>query len=362
MPYTSAENYNKAVAAGHETLAAAVEVQHQYGFEVDPTFVETEVYTSTVNSMAASGTLPQVFVTYGVVDDNTIVQWIEAGIFLSCSEVLEQSSGNMVKAFGEDGVYDWARAKATYTDGDWYYVLSTNNPARSFRLTEEDGPLRVVLQNHGVYGLVVRQDWLDKLGLEMPQDEEEYFEACLRMNKEDVNGSGTNDERAVLGLGTEYQYQGIGQWYGLPYLDFFSDPSSGEVEVGILKKGFADWTTYMGRMYDNGLIYNNEGGHPWYDVNPQIAENVAISLYRQTNNLWSTGRKNCSDPNCNYQPMPIIAAVEGEKARLICQEATAGEYGYSFLKEKIGASSAAKFVDCAYSYELYLRPTTALRA
>jgi len=354
MPYSSDENYNKAVEGEYENLRQAVEVQHKYGFEIEAHFVDAEVYTSTATSLMASDSLPQVFCTYGIIDDNTVVGWIEAGIFLPLSEVIEYSTGNMIKAFGEEGIYDWARAKATYTDGDWYYVLSTNNPARSFRITEEDGPLRVSLQNHGVYGLVVRQDWLDTLGLEMPQNTEEYYEAVYKMNKEDVNGNGQNEERIILGLGTEYQYQGIGQWFGLPYLDFFSDPSSGEVEVAMLKKGFGDWATYMNRFYAEGLIYNNEGGHPWYDSSAQIAANEAISLYRQVSNLWSTGRSNCSDPNCNYQPMPIIAAVEGEKARIICQEATAGEYGLSFQKSKIGAESAAKFVDCMYSYELFL--------
>ena len=350
----TSDKYQLAVDGNYENLRQCVEVQHKYGFEVDTSFAASEVYTNTINSLAAAGQLPQVYGTYGAVDNNTIVEWINAGRFVACEDILEYSTGNMIKAFGDDGLYDWARAKATHTDGKFYYVMITNDPARGLQITEEDGPLRVKVQLHGIYGLMIRQDWLDDLGLAMPTTAEEYYDACLAMHTQDVNGNGMNDERIIIGLGTEYQYQGVGQWFGLPYQDFFSDPSSGEVEVGMLKKGYGDWASYLNKFYSEQLVYNNEGGHPWQNSGTYIAENNVISWYCQANNIWSTGRSNSGDEDCNYQPMPIIAAVEGEKARIICQEATAGEWGISFNADSITAEDAAKFVDYIYSYEMWL--------
>lgn len=351
---SSDENYNLWKDRGSALLDQCVANQHQYGFEVDTSFAAAEVYTTTVTSLGASGTLPQVYGTYGAIDSTTLVDWTNRGMFLSCTDVLAESTGNMVKAFGDDGLYKWARAKAAHTDGDWYIVMITNDPARYLVIHEEDGPCRVGVQLHGIYGLMTRKDWLDSLGLEMPQNPDEYYEACLRMHEEDINGNGQKDERIIIGLGTAYQQQGIGQWYGLPYQDFFSDPSNGKVEVGMLYPGFADWATYLNKFYSNQLVYNNEGGHPWVETSNYIAENNVISWYCQANAIWSNGRSNSGDDNCNYQPMPIIAAVDGVKARIICQEATAAEWGISYNATNCTPKTAAKFTDCIYSYEQWI--------
>ena len=353
---SNGENYNtwKEKEGANANLMQCVENQHKYGFEVETSFAAAEVYTTTVTSLGASGNLPQVYGTYGAIDSTTLVDWTNRGMFVPCSSVLAESSGNMVKAFGDDGLYKWARAKAAHTDGDWYIVMITNDPARYLKITEEDGPCRVGVQLHGIYGLMTRQDWLDKLGLTMPQNPDEYYEACLKMHEEDINGNGQKDERIIVGLGSAYQQQGIGQWYGLPYQDFFSDPSNGKVEVGMLYPGYADWATYLNKFYSHQLVYNNEGGHPWVEVSNYIAKNNVISWYCQANAIWSNGRTNSGDDNCNYQPMPIIAAVDGVKARIICQEATAAEWGISYNAANCSPKTAAKFTDCVYSYEQWL--------
>ena len=355
LAYARSDNYTTWInAESHANLAKCIENQHQYGFEVDTSFCDPEVYTSTETSLAAAGTLPQVFGTYGAIDSSTLVDWTDRGMLLSCSEVLECSSGNMIKAFGADGMYDWARAKATHHDGDWYIVMITNNPARGLRITEEDGEYRVNVQLHGIYAWPIRQDWLDDLGLDMPTTPQEYFDACLQMHEQDVNGNGQNDERIIVGLGTEYQQQGPGFWYGLPYQDFFSDPTSGQVEVGMLYEGYADWATYMAQFYDAGMLYANEGGHPWENTQTFIAENNCISWEMQANAIWSQGRNNTGDEDAYYKPMPIIAAVDGVKARVLAQDATAAEWGMSFNSQTCSPETAAKFTDCVYSYEQFL--------
>lgn len=350
----TADNLRLAEEGNYANLQKLKDIMAQYGFEIDSSLADTSVYVNTVNSLMAANTLPDSFVSYGMIDNSTIVEWIEAGKFVSCSDMMAASSGNMAKFFADDGQLKFAKAAATYTDGDWYYVFMTNDTARAIQITESDGPLRAVIQVHGPYAVMTRQDWLDDLGRSMPTTAEEYYEACLEMNQQDVNGNGLNDERIIMGLGTEYQYQGIGQWFGLPYMDFMEDPSSGEVEVGILSEGFADWATYLGKFYADGLIYNNEGGHPWTNTATFIAENNVISWTLMVDNIWTTGRDNTGDEDCNYQPMPVIAAVDGIAPRLIAQEGAAAEFAVSFNADSISAEDAVKMIDFAYSYELYL--------
>jgi len=348
------DNLKIARDGNYANLAKLDEIMAQYGFVIDSTQADTSVYVNTINSLMAANQMPNAYISYGMIDNDTIVSWIEAGRFVSCSDMMEASSGNMAKFFADDGQLKFAKAAATYTDGDWYYVFMTNDTARSIQITEADGPLRAVIQVHGAYAVMTRQDWLDALGLAMPTTAEEYYEACLAMNVNDVNGNGTADERIIMGLGTEYQYQGVGQWFGLPYMDFMEDPSSGEVEVAMLTEGFDEWATYLGKFYENSLIQNNEGGHPWTNTATFLAENNVISWTCMQDTIWSSGITNTGLDTCNYQPMPVIAAVDGVAPRLIAQEGAAAEFAVGFDAGTISAEDAVKLIDFAYSYELYL--------
>jgi ABC-type glycerol-3-phosphate transport system substrate-binding protein len=192
------DNLNAAREANYANLAKYDEIMAQYGFVIESSQMDTSVYASTIHSLRAAGQLPDSFISYGMIDNDTIVSWIEAGIFVSCTDMMAESTGNMAKFFADDGALKFAKAAATYTDGDWYYVFMTNDTARSIQLTESDGPLRAVIQVHGAYDVMIRQDWLDKLDIALPTTADEYFEACLAMNENDVNGNGQKDERIIM--------------------------------------------------------------------------------------------------------------------------------------------------------------------
>lgn len=226
----SPENLQAAIDGNYENYRKHIEIMAQYGFELDASMVSFEVYTSTINSLAASNILPDSYLCYGAIDNNTIVNWIENGQLLKGSEIMACSSGNMAKFFAEDGQLNWARAAATYTDGDWYYVFVTNNPARSIQIQEADGPLRVPTQIHGAYDVMIRQDWLDALSLGMPQTAQEYYEACLAMNQNDTNGNGQNDERIIMGLGTEISIRASASGLGCPIWTLWRIPRAGRLK------------------------------------------------------------------------------------------------------------------------------------
>ena len=79
--------------------------------------------------------------------------------------------------------------------------------------------------------MCVRQDWLDKLSLSMPSTTDEFHQMLLTFQEQDANGNGTADERYIGLLGSDFQTTGVGQWFGLPYMDFIEDPATGVIEV-----------------------------------------------------------------------------------------------------------------------------------
>ena len=79
-------------------------------------------------------------------------------------------------------------------------------------------------------GLVIRKDWLDKLGLEVPITPEELFAVAEAFTTQDPDGNGKND---TYGLGGFLNQQGLGTRfdfimgaYGVPGVWNFADPAN----------------------------------------------------------------------------------------------------------------------------------------
>jgi putative aldouronate transport system substrate-binding protein len=79
-------------------------------------------------------------------------------------------------------------------------------------------------------GLVIRKDWLDKLGLEVPTTPEELLTVAQAFTEQDPDGNGKND---TFGIGGFINQQGLGNRfdfitgaYGVPGVWNFADPAN----------------------------------------------------------------------------------------------------------------------------------------
>jgi len=79
-------------------------------------------------------------------------------------------------------------------------------------------------------GLVIRKDWLDKLGLAVPTTPEELLAVAVAFTEQDPDGNGQND---TYGLGGFLNQQGLGTRfdfimgaYGVPGVWNFADPAN----------------------------------------------------------------------------------------------------------------------------------------
>jgi putative aldouronate transport system substrate-binding protein len=79
-------------------------------------------------------------------------------------------------------------------------------------------------------GLVIRKDWLDKLGLEVPTTPDELLEVAKAFTEQDPDGNGQND---TYGIGGFINQQGLGNRFdfitgawGLPGVWNFADPEN----------------------------------------------------------------------------------------------------------------------------------------
>jgi putative aldouronate transport system substrate-binding protein len=106
------------------------------------------------------------------------------------------------------------------------------------------------------YGLMIRQDWLDQLGMERPQTYDEYYEV-LTAFKNEIGAS------APLNVSNNGGYQGnfFASGYGIDATTVNSSRPfyqvDGQVKFGPMEEGYRDYLEMMAKWYREGLIYQD---------------------------------------------------------------------------------------------------------
>lgn len=105
-------------------------------------------------------------------------------------------------------------------------------------------------------GLVIRKDWLDKLGLEPPTTLEELFDVAVAFTEQDPDGNGEND---TFGIGGFINGQGIGNRfdfifgaYGVPGVWNFTDPAN--FGLNVRSESYPDALAFMKSLIDAKVI------------------------------------------------------------------------------------------------------------
>jgi hypothetical protein len=104
---------------------------------------------------------------------------------------------------------------------------------------------------------MIRQDWLDKVGLPLPKTLDEFYNALLAFQEKDVNGNGLKDEVALIpdgtsGLVSQFWGLGIPQWFGLGAS--IVSAIDGKAVSPWYQSGVKDYFTYMNKLYKAGLL------------------------------------------------------------------------------------------------------------
>ncbi len=114
-----------------------------------------------------------------------------------------------------------------------------------------------------IEALVIRKDWLDNLGLDVPVTLEEFYDVLYAFTYNDPDGNGRND---TWGFGAFVEsdttlkgYPGSRLWpimgaFGVTGLWSFNESDLG---LTIYKDGFYDFMLYFKKMIDDGVIDPN---------------------------------------------------------------------------------------------------------
>jgi putative aldouronate transport system substrate-binding protein len=156
-------------------------------------------------------------------------------------------------------------------------------------------------------GPVIRQDYLDDLGLQMPETMEEWH-SVLTAFKE----SGEIETPMLLPLGRFYAADVFTGTYGSSTGEFLN--KDGTIVYGPIEPGFKEFLTLMNQWYNEGLIDKDFATRDDKSIDAQITSGkagaCATSFYGSFASYDLAGK--ATDPNFNLVPAPYPVINKGD--------------------------------------------------
>lgn len=209
----------------------------------------------------------------------------------------------------EDGVIvDLTDRLPDYSPNYQYMIDSNPDVASIFR---NDGK---VLCYHSPYdnfvqnqGLVIRQDWLDEQGLELPTTYDQMFEV-LKVFRDAYNTSTAmyfNSDCKINGLTVGYDvatFAAGGTETSLPF--YVVD---GKVHCSLIEDGYRDYLREMNKWYNEGLFDKDFGSIAYDPMGGALAELQANG----TVGLWCTSGEGIGNITQPVSCVPNLTLEEG---------------------------------------------------
>jgi len=208
------------------------------------------------------------------------------GLIIDMKDALEQYAPNTTKYFEEER----PDVKAIITQYD----------GKIFGL-----PIVVTDEDYGEC-FMIRQDWLDKLNLEIPTTYTELLDVLRAFRDQDPNGNGKQDE-----IPTTMSSSGINTLYpamfGLHTKQDF-DVKDGVAIAPFTQTEYRDLLRYMKGMYDEKLLDNGFTAQTGDQISSMLVNNL-VGFYA----TWMpvVAMKNAENPDAHWVPMLIPDGPNG---------------------------------------------------
>lgn len=278
---------------------------------------------SAFNLMMASGNLADIVHTYGRAK---FAKYGLEGAFIPLNDLINTHAPNFQKLLDEKPV---VRDFITATDGNIYFIP-------------------MVPDGEASQGWFIRQDWLDKLGLDAPKTVDEFYSCMVTIKNGDPNGNGQQDEVPYFHRNTA---QGINCLYSFWGMNGSLYVADGIVKFSPLESDFRDATKTIAKWYQEGLIdpeiytrgansrefmYGNDLGaitHDWFASTADYNEKVQANI-----------------PGFQLVCMAPPAGFDG-KIREFDKRSAVNEYGFAISSKNAYPEKTMEWIDHLFSEE-----------
>ncbi|WP_231955860.1 extracellular solute-binding protein [Lederbergia lenta] len=258
-------------------------INEKFGVSFEPQYIPFDLYTDKLAVKMASGDIPD------VIGDElagaNFVKWAKQGAFLPLNDYINEFEN--FKAI-PDSVWD-----AVSVDGN-KYAIPLYFPASGGKKP------------------VIRKDWLDKLGLEMPTNFEELVEVAIAFATEDPDGNG-KDDTVGLGLAKGMVYDpSFGTYWSSTW---YHKNEEGQLIPGQISEGNKEKITALHELHKGGALDKDWSVKPYNDVFKDFYAGKVGIWYEQPGagkgadfaSLWKIS------PDAEIAALPAFEAPDGSQ-------------------------------------------------
>lgn len=202
-------------------------VEKLVGKKLEITWVPNSNYQERTNVTLASDNLPEVMVVQGKIP--AFVQSAQAGAFWDLTDKLSKYKN--------------------LTAENKQILLNSSINGKNYGVFRGRDPMRAAV--------IVRKDWLDKVGLPMPETVDDLYKTALAFTRNDPDGNGKADTYGLIvpkwpgGYGTASPYDVIETWFGAPNGWGTVD---GKLKPGFDTPQFLEANRFVKKLVDEKLI------------------------------------------------------------------------------------------------------------
>lgn len=188
--------------------------------------------------MVSGGQYPDVFFKGNITRDEGI-SWGSEGILIPLDDLLREYAPNYCAIMDEQNLWDYTK----YADGHYYTTAGFET---------ETGLANVIMW--------INQTWLDRLGLEMPTTQEEFYEVLKAFKENDADGDGDpNNEIPFMTSSDLATVECMPAYMGLRYAGFWDEYALSEDDEIFFWPASDEWKnclSFLTQLYEEGLMYS----------------------------------------------------------------------------------------------------------
>lgn len=290
------------------------------GAKLKWTFVSNGVDSNQAfNLMIASGDLPDIIIDNWGGKSGGPDGYIKNNYIIKLNDILPQYAPNLWDYLQKNPTID----KDVKTDSGTYYA---------FPWLRGDQFLTVFR------GLGARKDWMDELGLKVPETISE-LESMLRVMKE--------KKGAQFEMVYDWSNEQLIGAYGLNRGYF---QSNGKVKYGPGEKAYKDYLTLLNRWYKDGLIDKDFAS---IDANTQqtklLNDKIGVYVTSGGNITSHTQKLQAQNPKASIVGLPYPVLNKGDKVAYSQMDPIYNGIGATITTACKDVEAAARFLDYGYS-------------
>lgn len=314
----------------NDGTAVQKEIENRTGVHIEWDTYSSDVETVLQTRLASLEGLPDM-VEIPPFDSNVGVDTYSSnGVLIPLNELIEDYAPNIRALFDK---YPALEAMCTSSDGNIYALAGWW------------GDINDYVPDY----LYIRQDWLNNLGLEMPKTVDELYDVLVAFKEQDANGNGNPDDEIPMATKNgikQLYYLMTGFGYDTNSLWYTDD--NGEVHYAAVEDQYKDMLAFLNKCYSEGLISDDLDGTL---LTQNITEDkVGIVCHDPADNMASSDDLALtSNPDCDYEFMPVIQADENGTARMTKRGLTWHYYGITTACEN--PETAIQWIDYVYASE-----------